>query len=420
MVESQQIVYFDEGELETKIAGKRSHEAVLVLPLRKLIVRVVDVPVSHRNELEEYCKPFLQEMSPFVDEELTVSCEIVRECEDYCKVIAAAFPEGDDEELANALDEAHLDITRIDALSFGALRNLLPEIINKETGKRRLFLCNDGEYIDLFVFEDDAPIVIRVVSAANLRREVMFSLLTAEDSVSNKGLDEIVYCGDIDVSSLEGLSPIRQISEAEDPFRGIAERSEDSASLNVLPAAWQEVLRESRLKRSLKVYLSLALTVWVLIMGVLFGVPYGYGVFTDKEKAKSRSHRSAFSAVKNLKSQVEAVRNVSNHDLGALETLRTVVGMMGEGIELTRWNFKRGDELIISGTANDKNTIYEFKDNLSNALLTPYRDESDEENEESEAKTFFKSVAFRSDIRSRGSQYTFEIACSFVEKGEDE
>ena len=420
MVDSQQIVYFDGETLETKVAMKRSREAVLVLPLRMLIVRVVDVPLDHRNMPEEYCKPFLEEMSPFVDEELTVSCEIVRENENSCKVIAAAFPEGDDETLPNALDESHLDITRIDALCFGALRILLPEIINNATDKRRLFLFRDGDYIDLFVFEDDAPVVIRVVNAENLRREVMFSLLTAEDAVSDKKLDEIVYCGDIDVSSLSDLASIRRIDEAEDPFRGIAERSEDNASLNVLPEAWQEVLKESRLKRSLKKYLSIAFAGWVLIMGILFGVPYGYGVLADKEKAKSRAHRSAYTAVRDLKTQVEAVRNVSNHDLGVLETLRTVVAMMDGGIELTRWNFKRGEELTISGMANDKNTIYEFKDNLSKALLEPYRDEMADEDEEAAQATFFKSVAFRSDIRSRGTQYTFEIACSFVEKEEEE
>ena len=178
MTKDSRIVAFVEGGLCTLQTGGTGREAVLALPLNRLLVKMVKVP--QEADPVEFSTPILQEMNPFPDEPLTVSCEIVRETEDGSVVIAAALPESSADDIGEALDAEKLNVVRIDALSFGELRTLWNSL--SVADYRKLVVSGCGGCISLIVLDGDQPVSVRAVASdGDLKREVMLSLLEAED-----------------------------------------------------------------------------------------------------------------------------------------------------------------------------------------------------------------------------------------------
>ena len=414
MAESIQIVAYTGGELRALSQEIPSGEAVLALPLSRLVVKMVRV--AEGEEPVAVATPILSAMSPFPDEPLTVSCETVSESENGRVVLAAALPESAADDIADALDAAKLNVTRVDALALGELRALWSELGNEEsavskdtadkqvTGKRRLVLLKGQDCLSLFVLDDDMPCAVRAItSEGDLRREVMLSLLDAEDFAGGKALSEIVVVGDVDASGLETFAPVRRVEPAaqEAVFAGIESRTADAASLDVLPDSWREVLEETRFKAKLKKFLAIAGGIWALIMAILFGVPVVYGMLTDHQRTLSREHSRQYKAVLATKEKVNVVRKYSDHSRGALEIMKAVSDLLplpddadSSCIELNSWNFKREDSVKFSGEADSAGLVYDFKDALIDSGI-------------------FAQVNLTGPSAGKGNRQRFDIDCRF-------
>ena len=103
-------------------SGEKSREAVLALPLNRLLVKMVRVAPDEDPVVVS--EPILKAMSPFPDDALTVSCEIVRDDENGRIVIAAALPESAADDIGEQLDAEKLSVVRIDSLVLGQLRGV--------------------------------------------------------------------------------------------------------------------------------------------------------------------------------------------------------------------------------------------------------------------------------------------------------
>lgn len=418
MAEDLRIAVFENGELSVPVKGGKGNEAVLALPLDRLLVKVVKVPADSDTDVSAYLTDILKSVSPFPDEELTVSYETVRESEEGSTVLAAALPEGSADDIAEALDGAGINVTRVDSLALGALRSAWPLLGFTCDTHRRLLLIPGSSCISLFVLDGDCPSVIRAVSHdADLKRETMLSLIEAESSAGSAMLKETVVLGELDCAAFEGFAPVRKLDAAGIDFlAGVADRAVDPASLNALPASWREVLEETRFKTKFKRFITAAIGIWVIMLCVVIGVPKYYSHQTSKQNEISRSHQKKYRKVQEKKDQVEAVRNVSNHDLGALETLRVVADSLPEGIVLSRWNFKRGDLLAFSGTSDGGNhqSVSAFKDSLSNVMLS-----SISGNAKDEDIRFFTEVELPRGIVTRNGKAVFDIECNFKDPEEE-
>ena len=204
------------------------------------------------------------------------------------------------------------------------------------------------------------------------------------------------------LDSLAAFAPIRRLPSPDPDLAlvGVAERSAEAGSLDVAPESWQEVLAETRFKAKLTKYLALAIGVWLLAMGVLFGVPIAYGFMTDYQKGLSREHQRQYSAVKAMKGKVDLVRKYSDHTRGALEIMKAVSDRLPEGVTLSSWNYSRADGLSIRGEADNANDAYTLKD-----LLVELGDDD----------RVFAEVGFKNDLRAgRGGKQTFDIECRYV------
>jgi len=210
------------------------------------------------------------------------------------------------------------------------------------------------------------------------------------------------------------FAPVRrvEISDPDAALRGVAERSAEQGTLDALPDSWREVLAETRFKRKLIANLAVAVGLWALVMGVLFGVPAVYGMMTDRQKRLCTSHDRQYKAVAAMRDKVKLVRRYSDHSRGALEIMKAVSDRLPEGIELSSWNFRREDKkedgVRVSGEADTADAVYKFKDEMAN--LSAGDDE--------DAEKIFKVVKLIGPSASRGGKQKFDLECRY--QGDDE
>jgi len=400
MQKEPKIAAYEGGTLSFLAGDTSSRELVLALPLTRLIVKMVRVPGD--QDAVDFATPVLKAMSPFPDEPLAVSCETVRESGNERVVLAAALPESAADDIAEALDAAKLSVVKIDALALGALRGIWGDlgIVDatppsrpeaEPSVKRKLVLLRSPDCTTIVVLDGDQPASIRAVTdESGLKRETMMSLLEAEDFNGPRELAE----------TIEREVPV------EAALVGIRERAADPSTLNAIPDSWHDVLIETRFKSKLVRNLSVACGVWLLAMGVLFGVPVAYGFMTDHVKGLCEAHKSQYKAVFDKRAKTRLVQKYSDHACGALEITKAVSDRMPEGITLTGWEFGRDTGVRVKGEAEDKSAIYEFKDKL-----TAMAKEGGEE-------PVFKVVQLGTVNSQKDGTQRFDLECRFSEETE--
>lgn len=410
MAEGVQTAAFEGGELRLLDSGSKAREAVLALPLSRLIVKMVRVPEESRDDPAAFATPILQAMSPYPDDPLTVSCETVRETERGLVVLAAALPESAADDIAEALDAAKLNVTRVDALALGTLRGVWGALsIGDDPAARRLVLISGPDCISMVILDGDAPSAIRAFGAASdMRREVMLSLLEAEDFGGSRPLKEIVVVGDVAADALQTFAPVRRIDVGEDAsLVGVAERTFDPSALNALPESWREVLEETRFKAKLSCNLSIAGAIWALVMLVLFGVPVAYGFLTDHQRALCKEHARQYRAVATMRDKVKLVQKYSDHARGALEIMKAVSDRVPQGITLTSWTYRRDEGVKVSGEADEAEQVYRFKDNMAEAGT------------EDDGEPVFANVVLNGPSAGRGGKQKFDLECGYQAEEEE-
>ena len=432
-----------------KAAAKRfgTHEVVLSMPLKSLLVKVSRTSVEDRDRLSEMASEEIGAVSPFPDETPVAGTETVAETDQELVSVFAALPEAGAAEIGDALDEAKVRVLRTDITALGWLRTLWPMIfggtgnggtgigdggvspLNSQpsTGGRKVVLMDFDDGWDMAVLDESAPSLLRglgsISDPAELGREVMLSLLRAGVATETK---EIVIFSKTPVDEgivarLSQLAPVRsvQLSEPDDTqpaadndqpsagfggVEGVARRTQEGSSLDVTPADWAELRTEARFKKKLIAFLIAAAAGWVLLMGVLFGVPFVYGQMTERQKALSKRHARAYNEVKEMRDKVRLVRQSSDHARGSLEMLKAVSDRMPEGITLTSFTYRRGERLSLVGEAQQPTDVYAFKNALTEAAT-----EDDEK--------LFTEVTLTGPSQSRGV-HKFSIEGSFVSEEE--
>ena len=384
------------------------------MPLSRLLVKMVRVAPD--EDPVAVSEPILKAMSPFPDDALTVSCEIVRDDEKGRVVIAAALPESAADDIGEQLDAEKFSVVRIDSLVLGQIRGVWNTL--GESSARRIILFDSTDCISCIVLDSDQPSAIRAITdRTNLWREVMLSLLEAEDFGGAKKIGEIIVVetdsadassealakGEDPFAALAAFAPIRRITVGSDAaLVGVAERSEDEGALNALPESWRELLEETRFKAKLIKGLAIAGGIWILIMAVLFGIPMVYGFMTSHQKSLSKQHQRQYMAVKEMKAKVDLIHKYSDHARGALEIMKALSDRLPEGITLSAWNYKREDGVRVTGEAETAEDVYEFKDKMD-ALA---------EGENNEGEKIFGSVNLNGPNASKG-KHRFDLDCQY-------
>lgn len=382
------IAAFVGGRLEVQPSDSGSREVILALPISRLLVKVVRVPVD--QDPVAFATPLMKALSPFPDEPLAVSCEKVNVSDDGADYIVAALPEGSADDVGEALDAAKLNVLKIDALELGALRGFWSEMA-VEDGRRRLVVLRLADCVTMIVLDGDRPVSLRAVSPeANFARERMLLLLEAEDFGGPRELAETIE-REVDV--------VRALA-------GVKDRADDPSTLDASPESWREVLDEERFKSRMIRNLAVAGAIWLLAVASFFVVPVVYGRMTKAKKAESSTHMAEYTRVSDMRNKTRLVQEYTFHDRSALEIMRLVSECMPEGITLSSWRFTFGKSLVLRGTANSRAAALGFVDRLRD-LTFP---ESGE--------TVFPVVA-NGDLTGKDDTLKFNIDCRAADEEEE-
>ena len=397
-----------------------THEFVLSLPLSRLLVDTIRVPVEKRDELETIAGEALDRISPFPDESYRVGSEVVAETDKEIIAVVAALPDAVSQEIGDALDAARARIVRTDATALGRLRTLWPRIVAGGSVGRRLVLMDLDDGWDFLVMDDDAPVMMRglgpVSTAAELGREVMLGLIQCENSAGMRNVGEIVVVtaagglADDIRARLEAYGTVRVETVGEEEayagVEGVANRTAEESSLDVTPEVWNTALKDARFKKRLTVGIAIAGGIWALAMAALFGVPFGFNWLTDRQKAASKRHHAVYQKVKDTRDRVRLVQRYSDHARGALETMKVVSDRMPEGVTLSQLQYKRGEYVRVGGVAQQPNDAYDFKKALDKASLD-------------DDTPLFGEVTLSEVKQQRGGGHRFDIEAKFVPEDDD-
>jgi len=374
----------DEAQPAAEMLAQAFHEAsqtfktrefVLSVPLSRLLVRVVRVPVDERDDIIDTAQKELEAVSPFPDGSLAVGVETVAETDREIVAAVAALPAEAAGDISEALTAAKVCVTRTDVTAFGRLRAFWPQICAKEGVSRRLVLMNLDDGWDIVVLDDGAPVFLRGLGAEaktseELARDVTLSLLQA--SGLSKPIEEVVVFSEtkVDDAVLDRLAtfgPVRLAEMSGDEFEsaeGVAQRTVEGATCDVTPEDWAVALREARFKKKMIVGISAAMAVWLLVMGVFFGVPFVYGQLTARQTAQSRRHQAAYRAVKSIETKLKMVQGYSDREHGALMLLKRISDELPAGARLREFRYTRGDSVFVQGDVEQDSVVYDYKNAL--------------------------------------------------------
>ena len=358
----------------------KTREFILSVPLSRLLVKVIRLPVDEREDLEEKAQDELQKISPFPDEPLVTGVETVSETDSEIVAVAAALPDAAAEDISAALAAAKVRVTKTDITALGRLRAFWPQICAKEGAVRRLVLMNLDDGWDVLVLDEGAPVFLRGLggearTSDELARDVTLSLLQGEAFGGARAIDDVVVFSEtpVDAATLEKLAafgPVRVAETAGDEFEsaeGVAQRAVEGATCDVTPAAWTAALREARFKKKLTVGVSAAAGVWLAIMGVLFGVPFVYGQLTARQKEQTKRHQVAYREARDVQEKLKMVQGYSDRAHGALMMLKHFSDNLpaAEGLILKSFSYKRGETVSVQGETSSNADVYDYKDALA-------------------------------------------------------
>ena len=356
---------------EAAVAFK-TREFILSVPLSRLLVKVVRLPVDEREDLEEKAQDELRKISPFPDEPLATGVETVAETDTEIVAVAAALPEAAAEDISAALAAAKVNVTKTDITALGRLRAFWPQICAKEGAARRLVLMNLDDGWDVIVLDDGAPVFLRGLGGEDrtpdeLSRDVTLSLLQGETFGGARAIDDVVvFSGkpvdEATLGKLAAFGPVRTADATGDEHEsaeGVAQRAAEGATCDVTPATWAAALREARFKKKLTIGVSAAMAVWLAVMGVFFGVPFVYGQLTARQAAQSKRHQPAYKDAKSIQTKLDMVKGYSDREHGALMLLKHMSDALpdGDDIRLREFRYTRDDAVQLQVIADSQSAL---------------------------------------------------------------
>jgi len=357
--------------------GLGTRRVVLALPLSRLLVRIVKLPVEVREDLAEAVSLQMDKLSPFPGEELTVGYEVLSETETSLLVFVAAMPAVVFEELKSALAQAKMFVTRTDVAALGWFRSLCGPCQLARPGRRVLLMDLDDGW-DLMVLDQGVPVLVRAMGdlpdADAMVREMTLSLLHAEMDAGACPIADVLVVSHTEPSAelrqkLEALlgATVRHMSPTSDDggVEGVAIRTGEGASLDLTPQSLREAVKEAVIRKRVLTGVAAAMAVWSVFMGVLFSGPFVYKQLTERVRAASKAHAKAYKQVSDTRDRVNLILSYMDRTYSPLEMLRIASGGLPQGITLTGFNYKRDDGFKVTGEADTPTLVYDFKNAIT-------------------------------------------------------
>jgi hypothetical protein len=378
---------------------------VLSLPLSRLLVQVMKFPAEMRDDLADAVSLQMDKLSPFGGEELTISHEVLAETDAEIWVLCAAMPAITFDDISSALQLAKLHITRTDISGLGWFRTLCAPLQLTRPGRRVVLMDLDDGW-DMIVMDHGIPVLIRGMGVQqdtdSLIREITLSFMSAELEAGACQSSEVLLVSnnppdaerDSRIQKLLGAPVHYHKPPHEDGgVEGVALRTRENASMDLTPAVWRTAMHEAKITKHVYTGLAIAMAVWALIMGCLFGAPRYYKFRTDRCKAYAKAHANAYKQVADTRSRVQLIESYMDRSHSSLEMLRIASEALPQGVKLAGYTYKKEEGIKINGDADEPSLVYAYKDAIT-------------------ANPLFETVTLTGPSASRG-KHKFDIDAKF-------
>ena len=358
-------------------AATHVRNVVLSLPLSRLLVQVMKFPAEMRNDLADAVSLQMDKLSPFGGEELTISHEVLAETDTEIWVLGAAMPAITFNDIGAALRLSKLHVTRTDISGLGWFRALCAPLQLTRPGRRVVLMDLDDGW-DMIVIDHGIPVLIRGMGIQqdidSLIREITLSFMSAELEAGACLASEVLIVSN-NPPDAERDSRIQKLLDApvhhhtppheDGGVEGVALRTRENASMDLTPALWRNEIREAKITKQVYTGVAIAMTIWLVIMGWLFGAPRYYKFRTDRSKAYAKAHEKAYKQVADTRARVNLIESYMDRTHSSLEMLRIVSEALPQGITLAGFTYKKDEGIKINGDADEPSLVYAYKDAIT-------------------------------------------------------
>lgn len=378
----------------------------------RMLARVVELPTTDPAEMAGMIQLQVDQFSPFPEDRMAVSYEVLRATEAACLVLIAAVPKEQIETQGELFRQVGLTILRIDAEIMGWWRLLADRGAIPAEGRHLLLILEPVGGVWVAV-QEGLPWAVKAVSAmeglapAEYAEELagdMDSLIVSLDlergvmPVSgvdcwSRGLDmEAIVARlqqDLEIKvrlqSLDSLPPLSEglarrmfvppFNRQKKPlFRFPGKAGADRANalqsaLDLVPPAWRATATFKRFQKRLFLVLGALMGLW-LVGVVAFVIGFQWNRFAlNRLEARLVDLEQSSSKVRLLKSQVRSFETYLDRQSSALECLREVSAVLPKDVDLTSFQFKKGKSVELRGEARAVEPIYDLKKSLDQSPL---------------------------------------------------
>ncbi len=365
----------------------------------QMLMRVVELPTTDPVEMADMIKLQVDQFSPFPEDRMAVSYEVLSATETTCRVLIAAVPKEQVESLGELFRAVGVTIRRVDAEIMGWWRLLADHGAIPPQGRHLLLLLEPSGGVWIVV-QDGLPQAVKAVSpmegltpqeyAEELAGD-MGSLIVSLDLehgvVPVGGLD--CWCRDLDMTAivarlqqdlgvavrLQALADLPPLSEGlarrmlVPPFAAHMRVQGLKAVLDLVPAEWRATATSRRFRTRLFLAAGVALGIWLVgVIGFFIGFQWNRMQLSRIEARLAELQKPA-DAVRNLQRQIHSFETYLDRQRSALECLREISAVLPQDVDLTSFQFKKGKNIVLRGEARSVEPIYDFKKSLDKSPL---------------------------------------------------
>lgn len=375
------------ARVKQEASGLSRSPLIIGLDSENLLLRVLHLPqIEDPVERASMVRLQVDKISPFPADASVVSHEILALREDSAVILAAAVQLDVANTIADMLAPAGLTPVRLDAEIMGWYRVLREAGHIPESGRHLLMIAAGGAP-RLIMVQDGCPFLFRVTaSLAGLSEEEQIEELAGEltqtlmsvelEHGSMKTCLHVWHDGSLPQGWVAKVAEESRCEVREAPLddlspvlEGLARRGCEQDVLDLTPSSWHDVEREQQFRNLLLRWAAGLVVVWLLaIAGITGGVTLEQYRLRRLQEEKARWSPQAMQ-VRQMRRRVNTIKRYMDVRYSALECLREISRMQPSGVDLTSFNYRKNENIRLTGEAPQVDVIYDLKNRIDSSEL---------------------------------------------------
>jgi len=374
-------------ELPENVIEHLTGDITVALRTSELLMRVMEFPIVEESELTDMVGFQIDKISPFPQEQLAISHEVLQQTEETSLVLMAAAKRSGIDTIGDTFEAKGIRVHGIDARVLGWMR-LLEDEGHLGGGDCEILIIDDGIDFSMAVVASGVPVAFRMLDTQagaldtgdELAGEIGYTLTTLDTERdmpipsaiqfwSHDGLAASLRtklsekCGiPVHHHPLTSLPPLSE---------GIARRIlADGSRIELVPREWIEHKKRKQLQRKFTLIASSIAAVWIIALLVSYSFYKVRDIrLNGVERHLAAIEPAARNALEN-RQKLKALKVYTDRSDSALECLREVTQLLPPGnIEFASYNYKKGKGITLRGTASSDETVYDFFEALTASKL---------------------------------------------------